>query len=159
MSGIFSILILPALLNGCNPSEEASASGGVNQQEAEVLAQIANQFSAAYMRADVEEMVSLYTDDAVIFPNNMDFIRGRDAIQKYWALGPGRRIILHKITPVEIRFSGDMAYDFGMYEISGSNDEVTWGPNYGKYVIVWKRVDGSWKMHVDIWNSRPAPED
>jgi len=23
----------------------------------------------------------------------------------------------------------------------------------GKYVIVWKKVDSKWKMHLDIWNS------
>jgi len=23
----------------------------------------------------------------------------------------------------------------------------------GKFLVVWKSVDGSWKLHRDIWNS------
>lgn len=25
-----------------------------------------------------------------------------------------------------------------------------------KYVVVWKRVDGQWRLHRDIWNTMPA---
>lgn len=143
----------------------ASFDSGLAQQSAdekkniEALAQISTQFSAAYMKGDADKMVSLYTDDAVIFPGNSDLIRGKEAIRKYWTLAPGRTITHHKITASEIKITGDFAYDYGYFEISGVNNGQVWGPNYGKYLIVWKRgSDGAWKMHLDMWNSRPKPE-
>ena len=28
----------------------------------------------------------------------------------------------------------------------------------GKFIVLWKQVDGKWKMHRDIWNSdMPVP--
>jgi ketosteroid isomerase-like protein len=125
----------------------------------DTLAQISSQFSAAYVKGDIEKLVSFYTDDAVIFPGNSDLIRGKEAIKKYWTLAPGRTVTHHKITAVEIKIMGDFAYDYGYYEVSGRNNDEAWGPNYGKYLIVWKRgSDGAWKMHLDMWNSRPKPE-
>ncbi len=35
---------------------------------------------------------------------------------------------------------------------------AAWGPFRGKYVVVWRREQGSWRMQLDIWNSGPAPE-
>ena len=48
--------------------------------------------------------------------------------------------------------AGDTAYDFGYYygtTIVEGKEAESWK---GKYVIVWKRVDGDWKMYLDIWN-------
>jgi ketosteroid isomerase-like protein len=153
-------LLVAVLLCGC-PSFELVLSQTPNQdQEAtSKLSQVSTQFSAAYVKGDIEKLVSLYTDDAVIFPGNSDLIRGKEAIKKYWTLPPNRTITHHKITAVEIKITGDFAYDYGYYEISGRNENEAWGPNYGKYLIVWKRgSDGVWKMHLDMWNSRPKPE-
>jgi ketosteroid isomerase-like protein len=114
-------------------------------------------FSAAYVAGDLETMVSLYTPDAVIFPNNSEAIRGHEDIRRYWALPPGQRVTLHRATPAEIRIDGDHAYDHGVYEISGVRDGTAWGPSHGKYVIVWRRIPQGWRMHLDMWNSRPQP--
>ena len=129
------------------------------QETVRILAQISSQFSAAYVQGDIDKLISFYTDDAVIFPGNSDLIKGKEAIRKYWTQPPGRIVSHHKITSVEIKIIGEFAYDYGYYEISGSNNGEAWGPNYGKYLIVWKQEkDGSWKMHLDMWNSRPKPE-
>ena len=125
----------------------------------DTLAQLAGQFSQAYMEGDVDAMMALYTDDAVVFPGNAEYIQGQEAVRRYWTLPEGRRITHHKITPVAVDLSGNMASDFGHYEVSGVNGDQAWGPSYGKYLIVWKRGDdGRWRMHLDMWNSRPNPE-
>jgi ketosteroid isomerase-like protein len=28
----------------------------------------------------------------------------------------------------------------------------------GRYVTVWRKVDGAWKCVIDIWNSAPDPK-
>lgn len=116
---------------------------------------LGQQFSAAYMRGDAAAMADLYTSDGVIFPERSDRITGREAITRYWTLEPGRRITRHKLMPSRIVVDGDHAYDYGSYEIAGERHGTPWGPFRGKYVVVWRRDKGTWRMHLDIWNGYP----
>lgn len=127
------------------------------QGEVAQIEELSRRFSAAYVAGDIETMVSIYTPDAVIFPGNSEAIRGHVAIRRYWSLAPGQRITLHRATPTEIRIDGGHAYDHGVYEVAGENNGTAWGPSHGKYVIVWRRTPQGWRMHLDMWNSRPQP--
>lgn len=155
MNKYLTCIVVSAIVFGLAvfPSAEcAHAQANTQEQETvKALAQLAAQFSATYMRGDLDKLVSFYTDDAVIFPGNSDLIRGKEAIKKYWTLPAGRVVTHHKITALEIKLLDDHAYDYGYYEISGRNGDEAWGPNYGKYLIVWKRDQtGVWKMHLDM---------
>jgi uncharacterized protein (TIGR02246 family) len=119
--------------------------------------ELARQFSAAYMRGDAAAMAALYTSEAVIFPERSEWIAGREAITQYWTLKPGRRVTRHVVTPTRIVVDGEHAYDYGTYEIAGQRDGTAWGPFRGKYLVVWRRENGSWRMQLDIWNSGPQP--
>ena len=47
---------------------------------------------------------------------------------------------------------GDMALDRGWYRLSaqGPNGPIN---DTGKYVVVWRKVDGKWKVASDIFNT------
>ncbi|HEX6910873.1 MAG TPA: nuclear transport factor 2 family protein [Longimicrobium sp.] len=132
------------------PRRTVPDSGEVAQIQA-----LSRRFSAAYVAGDVETMVGLYTPDAVIFPGNSEMLQGPDAIRRYWTLPAGQRVTRHVATPTEIRIDGDHAYDYGVYEVAGERGGTAWGPTLGKYVIVWRRTPDGWRMHLDMWNSRP----
>ena len=110
------------------------------------------------MRGDAAAMTDLYTSDAVIFPERSEWITGREAIRRYWILTPGRRITRHVLSPTRIVVDGQHAYDYGTFEIAGERDGIAWGPSRGKYVVVWRRDGGDWRMQLDIWNSTEKPE-
>ena len=122
------------------------------------LHKLARQFSAAFIRGDAAAMADLYTPDGVIFPEQSEWITGRDAIRRYFTPGPGRSVTRHLLTPSRIVVDGHHAYDYGTYEIAGERDGVAWGPSRGKYVVVWRRQGDSWRMQLDIWNSIAKPE-
>ncbi|MEL7168646.1 MAG: SgcJ/EcaC family oxidoreductase [Bacteroidota bacterium] len=143
-----SLLLLVPLAASAQSSDDEAA-----------IAEAAAAFSAAFMHGDVDAMLALYTEDAVIFPERTTALQGTDALRAYWTLPRGRTITNHHITPTTVEVVGDTAYDHGVYTVSGTNDGEAWGPSYGKYLIVWKRgADGAWRMHLDMWNSAPAPE-
>jgi ketosteroid isomerase-like protein len=104
------------------------------------------------VNADYDNIAASYTDDAKIFPRNVDIITGQEKIRGYWVLPEGVKTTHHKVTSLEIKVIGDEAYDYGYYEgrSSTAEGESSWR---GKYVIVWKKTDGVWKMYLDIWNS------
>ena len=94
----------------------------------------------------------------MIFPEQSERITGREGIQRYFTLPPGRRITRHVLTPSRIVVDGQHAYDYGTYEIAGERDGTAWGPVRGKYVVVWRRHQNTWRMQLDIWNSSAKPE-
>lgn len=119
----------------------------------------AERFSAAYVRGDMETLLSIYTDDGMAGPGGRDFVRGRPALDSLWALPTGRTILRHASTPVEIEVDGDHAYDWGYYEGEAAQDGEPLGPFQGKYLIVWERgADGRWRMAADLWNRLPATD-
>ena len=154
------LILCPVALAACgvrSAHQPAQSTIAAHAAEVAQIEELGRRFSAAYMAGDVETMVSIYTPDAVIFPNNSEAIRGHEAIRRYWALPPGQRVTLHRATPAEIRIDGGHAYDHGVYEVSGERDGTAWGPSHGKYVIVWRRTPQGWRMYLDMWNSRPPP--
>jgi hypothetical protein len=49
---------------------------------------------------------------------------------------------------------GDTAIDEGRYKLFLGNGQQA---DHGKYIVIWRKVDGSWKMDLDIWNSSMPP--
>lgn len=109
-------------------------------------------FSGYIVNADYDKIAASYTEDAKIFPRNIDIIARQAGIRAYWVLPEGVETAHHKVTSEEIKVIGDEAYDYGYYEgrTKSGEEESSWR---GKYVIIWKKVDGNWKMYLDIWNS------
>jgi ketosteroid isomerase-like protein len=125
-------------------------SGNQNDID-QILANI-KAFSNAYMNLDYEAIANSYTEDGIILPPGGDIITGRAAIKKRWTLPEGVKIPLHKITPTEITIIGDIAHDIGYYEgrtLKKDGTEVSWK---GKYLIIWKKINGDWKIYADAWN-------
>jgi ketosteroid isomerase-like protein len=128
---------------------------GQEAEKAEIEKQTRN-FSAAYVAADYDSLAGFYTEDGKIFPNNARIIEGRQAIKAQWILPEGTEVLQHQIIPSAVTIVGDYAHDYGYFEGSSKNakgDVANWK---GKYVVIWKKVAGDWKIYLDIWN-RVAP--
>jgi len=57
---------------------------------------------------------------------------------------------------LELEGHGETVYEVGKYTLRGTAGELL---DQGKYLVVWKREKGRWRLHRDIWNSsRPATQ-
>ncbi|MEM8565087.1 MAG: nuclear transport factor 2 family protein [Bacteroidota bacterium] len=124
-----------------------------NEKDIKVILKNINSFSSYVMAGDYNNIGLSYTEDAKIFPQRRDIIEGRKAIIDYWTLPSGVKTSYHKIFPEEIKVTGDEAYDYGCYEGTtkrANGSESSWK---GKYVIVWKKINGDWKIYLDMWSS------
>ena len=113
------------------------------------------QFVAALSRGDGAGIAAMYTANAQMFPANSDIVSGPQAIEQFWqgAVDAGIRNLT--LTTLEAEAQGDIAYEVGTYTLPGEAGKMI---DVGKYVVVWKRVGGQWKLHRDIWTtSVPAP--
>ena len=85
-------------------------------------------------------------------PPNQDFIKGTADMKKSWDAHPDLGAKTLALKTIEAEEHGDTAIEMGEYDLGQGLDR-------GKYMIIWKCVDGTWKMHRDMWNSSlPAPE-
>nr|WP_299070517.1 nuclear transport factor 2 family protein [uncultured Allomuricauda sp.] len=126
-------------------------SAGQKELKNEIV-QASQNFSKAFMQGDIEGIQNSYTSDAKIFPNNLDILSGSGLLEYWTPQNNGSKVIHHKISSEEIKFLGNYAHDHGYYEGKTQNaagEEFEWR---GKYVAVWKKENGSWKMYLDIWN-------
>ncbi len=122
-----------------------------------------NEINAKWVEAlkqrDFAMIEALYTSDGLLLPPNSPAIQGPKAIVevwKSWAELPNVEITFGA-DRVEASSSGDMAYDYGWYIFAFDTDDgrVT---DKGKYVVVWKKVGGAWKVAADIFNSNLPAE-
>ena len=109
-------------------------------------------FSQAYMDGDYEAMAQAYTEDGRILPPGPKIIQGREDIHARWIMPEGYTIVKHLVSPEEIEVTGNYAYDVGYYEGITRNPEGEESAWKGKYLIVWKKEEGVWKIHIDAWN-------
>lgn len=103
-------------------------------------------------------IAQLYTEDGAVMPPNSPIGKGRSAIEQTWSAmlqTPGFDLA---IVPEEIvvSSSGDMALDRGTYRlvVTPEGTEVI---DTGKYVVVWRKIEGEWKAAADIFNSDLPP--
>lgn len=142
------VFILFFSLNFVDAQEYMGSKKDIDQ-----ILQNAKNFSKYVVDSDYKMIGASYTADAKIFPNNRKILTGKDSILAYWKLPDGIRIVHHKLMPEEIKIIGNEAYDYGYYEGSTQKADGSESSWKGKYVVVWRKEDGNWKMYLDIWNS------
>ena len=162
LPGVVSVGLVCLLAStGCQRSRVGTENTLESVAEAKDAIQAqAAKFSAAYVRGDVDEMLSIYTENGVAAPGGRDFIVGRTDMRSLWTIPAGTRILRHETNPESLVIEGNHAFDWGYYEGQSERDGQPLPPFSGKYVIVWERGDDNmWRMAVDMWNTLPAPTD
>jgi uncharacterized protein (TIGR02246 family) len=108
-------------------------------------------FAAAFVRKDPAAVSALYTRDGQLLPPDSDFVIGRPAIARYWQ--EAMKIGVRKLETTELEVHGEVAVEAGRYTVEASEGATA---DAGMYIVIWKREDGHWRMHRDVW-SRQAP--
>ncbi len=113
----------------------------------------ANQkFGAAYDVGDAAAIARLYTEHATVFPPGSDMVSGREGIQKVWAGAMQSGLKFTGLQTVSVEQYGNAAREIGRFTAEAPNPQKQMTKLEGKYVVVWKRVNGTWMLDSDIWN-------
>lgn len=159
MKTMFALLVplalaaAPASADLCRDAKGAiaqCASAATAASDKAMIQALDDQFGARANAGDAAGVGAMYSERGVILPPNMPRIDGRAAIQRYWAQAiPAVTEV--KLTADQVRrLAPDMIEEIGHYAMrSKAAPAVTL---QGKYVVIWRREGGSWKLGTDIWN-------
>ena len=112
-------------------------------------------FEKAMMSGDSTTVAKNYTSDAKVMGANMPAISGSDGIVGFAGEFARMGVKDFKLNTVDIWGSDELVVEEGTYDMK---DEKGNNLDKGKYIVVWKKEDGKWKMFRDIFNSdNPVP--
>jgi uncharacterized protein (TIGR02246 family) len=123
------------------------------------IKQVADAYVKATLAGDAKAIAALYADDAVEMPPNQPMIKGKAAIEQYYAkqLAGGVKFTSFSLTHIESRAAGDTGYDVGTYNQNLTPPGGQPTTDTGKYVVLLKRVGGAWKVTYAIYSSDKMP--
>jgi ketosteroid isomerase-like protein len=133
-------------------------SPGASAAAAEIAAR-GERWLAAFHREDVEALLELYDDGAVLLPDGAPAVEGLAAIRAWHGAFFAAWRARQAIENLEIVVAGAWAFMRGRFELElapragGAPTTVQ-----GKHLVVWKRAGaGVWQVARDIWNADHPP--
>ena len=101
-------------------------------------------------KGDFDGIAQLYTVDATAFPPGSPMVKGRAAIGAMWK-GLAEHVSNPKLATLDVkRLSPHATREIGTFSLMTKDStpkEIS-----GKYLVVWEKVRGEWKLAADIWN-------
>ena len=126
------------------------------QAKAEAAIRVADQdWLRVFAAKDMAKSVDACAEDGQVLAPNAPRAVGRAAIgdlfKGFFAL-PNFTIAW---TPSEAHVvkSGELGYSSGAYRMSFSDPSGKTVPDHGKYVTIWRREHGKWKVALDMFNT------
>ncbi len=113
--------------------------------------QVLKDYEKAWIAKDTAALAKLFTSDGMALPSGQMPAQGEESIRKSYSQSVGSPLNLR---PVAYSASGELAYVIGGW--GGAVNK----PEFGKFVLVLRRVSGRWLIAADMDNSnmpRRAP--
>ncbi|XP_070575049.1 uncharacterized protein [Ptychodera flava] len=105
-----------------------------------------------YKAGDFKGLSELYTPECKLMPSGTDVMVGREAVENafrdYYNAG-AKWSSLHTDEAGQVH-GDECLYERGHYKFYNEDGSVR---DEGKYVVIWKKIDGNYLIDIDIWNS------
>jgi ketosteroid isomerase-like protein len=102
-----------------------------------------------FNQGDALRTAAHYTDDAQILPPRHPAIEGKPAIAAFFEANIDKYIGFGNDTTWSV-VRGDVAVEQGVYSVR--NVRVGQNVEAGKYIRIWKRINGTWKLYRDMFS-------
>jgi uncharacterized protein (TIGR02246 family) len=157
-SYLFAIAVLATSLSFSSCSETKTADTQVVAETAPdmdaVMAKIQereNTYAVAQTAGDVESLIALFTDDAISMGNDQEALVGKEAIRADMEASAAKRVAGNTVSfeVSEVLGTEDLVTEIGFSTDKNAKGEVI---SKGKYMAIWKKVNGEYLVYRDIYN-------
>ena len=106
-------------------------------------------------KKEIDNFMNFVTDDSIQLPPNAPSAKGKDAVRKEWETLFALKDSTVKWDPtlVQVAESGELGYTSGTYSLTFTDEKGAKVEDKGKYLEVWKKIDGKWKCYIDMYSS------
>lgn len=145
----FAAMLLPA----CVTVNATDVTARVNVQPSDLEAMAIVQARNTYYEQlvaeqDVDGLIALHTEDYAIFRPGKANVEGAEAHRQYWETAFETMNGL-SIDEKTVFFAGpDTIISHDFYQTFSDGDQI----GGGQSVIVWKKIDGVWLVHWEMFN-------
>jgi ketosteroid isomerase-like protein len=153
---VFFIVLVVFFSIGCsnaNTTKDSTPVFDVNAMKP-VIEQKDKDWATAITISDSSKMVNHYTKDGKIFPPNSEPIVGRRAISDFVSAVMKYGIKEYKDETTALYGNEDNLVEEGTYTMGDGNGNTI---DKGKYIAIWRKEDGDWKIFSNMYNSNLAP--
>jgi C_GCAxxG_C_C family probable redox protein/uncharacterized protein (TIGR02246 family) len=142
---------MPCMTSPAAAAEETAAQAAIRALDGEMV--------AALDARDLGRYMSHLAEDATWMPPNLSAVTGRSAIRELVSelLEIPDFTVAHHPLAIEVSHGGDLAFMTYAFEFTVKDENGTAATEKGKDVSVFKKVDGSWKLIIDMWNTDGPP--
>lgn len=119
----------------------------------EIMA-VNEKFMEAIKSGDVETLVSSYSADARVLPPNSPALEGTENIREMWKAMFQSGPMNLQLKTVTAEAFGSTAIEEGRYNMLLPDGQIV---DTGKYIVIWKKVEGKWLLYRDIFNTSQPP--
>lgn len=135
---LVALVLLGGTLAGCGPREESLPEDVITAMQTH------------YNSRDPKGAAELFTDDGAILQEFAPPVRGKAAIANFLEESVQKQL-QYWISSEGSVASGNIAYDQGSYRVRNINEMRD--VESGKYIILFKKINGQWKIFRDIYNT------
>ena len=125
---------------------------GVAADKSDLAARAAT-WEKEYNAGNLAGVVALYAADGCRMPPNQEAVHGTDAILAQLKASKDNGAAQVKIVVTGAETSGDLGYGTGTYDIRRADGSHL---DHGKWMLVEKKSNGTWKTECDAFNSDMA---
>jgi len=120
--------------------------------EQPIIEEKTRRFTEAHITGDTSFLNNIFTPDARVFAPGASTVSGRSAIAVMNNEYVGYGIKSFKEATTFMYGSGEYIIQEGNYAMQYGKDNVF---EKGKFINIWKAVNGDWKLCANIWNTNP----
>ena len=107
-------------------------------------------FTQAHLTGDIALIDSMFAPYAKAYPPGAAEVTGVQALHDFTVEYIKAGLTEFREETTDFYGNADFVVDAGNYVVTYGPEQVT---ERGKYLNVWRRVNGTWKIQSNIWNS------
>uniref|UniRef100_A0A914VGG5 DUF4440 domain-containing protein n=1 Tax=Plectus sambesii TaxID=2011161 RepID=A0A914VGG5_9BILA len=93
---------------------------------------------------NIADVAEIYDPECTTITTSGKQVEGQTGVEEVYQQYMDGGVMNMKTTTQEVNGSGDWAFERGSYEM-----EIDRGTVRGSYLVVWKKINGTWLIHND----------
>jgi uncharacterized protein (TIGR02246 family) len=147
------IILLSLIFVGLSTFAQQKPSDSKSDEQA--IRAVSKNWLELTKKHDSAGSAAVFAADGVSYSSNHEPYIGIAAITKHYnddLVQNPKQAVDWTTEKVEVAASGDLAVEYGKFNVTGLGPDGK-GSDNGKYVTVYKKVNGTWKVAADIGTS------